>query len=125
VKKYLAWISIFLAPLHGYSEQTKDPIPSMEKSRFAYLEFYPNSDKRLTIQSIKCDPKKNDLQIQKFQTESKVTNGFVNVINVYAKSGNCKESPYSSVWQETVPIPRNGKHTHVYITILSDNITVL
>jgi len=99
--------------------------PANESARFVYLETQPNSDKEITVQSIKCDPKKNDLSVQTFVTESKVVNGTVNVLNVYARSGGCKESPYSSVWTEKIKPPKNGKFSHIYITILSDNITVL
>jgi len=109
----------------AFSKKTNAPAPATEKSRFVYLEVYPNSKDNVTIQSIKCDPNKNDLSVRKFVTQSKVADGEVNVINVYARSGDCKESPYSSVWQESVSIPENGKHTHVYITLLSDNVSVL
>lgn len=123
--KYIIALAVSLVALSAYSKQTKAPTPATEKSRFVYLEFYPNAKEKVTIQSIKCDPKKNDLSVQKFTTKSKVTDGEVNVINIYARSGDCKESPYSSVWQESVEVPKNGKHTHVYITILSDNVSVL
>lgn len=107
------------------ANQNPTATPAVEKSRFAYYELLPNSDKELTIQSTKCDPKKNDLRIQKFQSESKVTDGTVNVINIYARSGNCKDSAFSSVWHETIQAPKNGKATHIYVTILSDNIMTL
>jgi len=123
--KYIVALAVSFVVLNAYSKQNKAPSPATEKSRFIYLEFYPNAKEKVTIQSIKCDPKKSDLSVQKFTTKSKVTDGEVNVINIYARSGDCKESPYSSVWQESVEVPKNGKHTHVYITILSDSVSVL
>lgn len=89
------------------------------------METGPNSDQSITIQSAKCNPKHNELQVEQFQSEIKVTDGTVNILNIYARSGACKDSPYSSVWLKEVNIPKNGKPTHVYITILSDNILVL
>lgn len=108
-----------------WANQSNQPIPSAEKAKYVYLKFYPNSSKPLTIQTIKCDPKMNDLKVQKFETESIVENRSVNVMILYVRAGDCKESHLSSVWQETIPIPKNGKQTHVYITILSDNAMVL
>ena len=116
---------LLVCSLPCWANQSKSPVPATEKAKYVYLEFYPNSSKPLTIQAIKCDPKVNDLKVQKFETESKVVNGTVNVMNLYVRAGDCKESPLSSVWQETIPTPKNSKHTHVYVTILSDNAMVL
>ena len=119
--KFLMAIILGLVALNVYSVETKSASPAEKKSRFFYLEFH----NKVTIQAIKCDPNANELSIQKFASQSVVKNGEVNIINLYARSADCRESPYSSVWQESIELPKNGKHTHVYITILSENVSVL
>ena len=118
-------MAIFFISFGAFPKLSKNPTPPTEKSRFLYLEFFPNSNIVITLETDKCDPKTNDLNVQKFQSESKVTNGIVNVINVYAKSGYCQVSLNSKVLQQKIVLPKNGKSTHLYITLLSENLRVL
>lgn len=98
-------------------------LPSETKARFVYLELRPNSEKGIIIQTPKCGAK-DDLQVKTFNSEAKVTNGTVNTLHVYARSGDCT-SPLSSVWSRTVRAPKNKKYTHVYITLQSESVMVL
>ncbi|WP_409478895.1 hypothetical protein [Pseudobdellovibrio sp. HCB154] len=103
------------------------PIPAQatEKARFIYREFLANREDSFIIQAIKCNPAaKNELWIEQFKTDQKVSGGEVHTLHIYARAGDCTQSPVSSVWFETIKIPKSNKMTHVYITILSNNITV-
>ena len=101
------------------------PVQPTEKARFIYREFLANREDSFIIQAIKCNPAaKNELWIEKFKTDQKVVGGEVHTLHIYARAGDCTQSPVSSVWFETIKIPKSNKMTHVYITILSNNITV-
>lgn len=118
-----------LSPKHlpAQTQQSKPmPLQASEKSRFIYREFLANREDSFLIQAIKCNPDaKSELWVEQFRTNQKVVGGEVHTLHIYARAGDCKQSKASSVWFETIKIPKSDKMTHVYITILSDNITVL
>lgn len=114
-----------LISLPCLGDQSTSTLPEAKRAKYVYLEFHPNTAKPITIHAIKCKTEVNELKVQKFESKTKVANGTVNVLNIYVQAGDCKESPISSVWQETVHTPKNGKHTHVHITLLSENAMVL
>lgn len=102
------------------------PLQASEKSHFIYREFLANREDSFVIQATKCNPDaKHELWVEQFKANHKVVDGEVHTLHIYARAGDCKESKLSSVWSETIKIPKSDKMTHVYITILSDNITVL
>lgn len=124
MKKFIVQIALLMTS-PCWANQTVSSIPAAQKADYVYLEFLPDSSKPLTVQAIKCDTKVNELKIQKFETKTKVANGKVNVVNLIVRAGDCKDSSISSVWQETIKLPKNGKHTHVHITLLSKTAMVL
>ena len=110
--------------------QKKQPIPmpvqGSEKARFIYREFLSNREDKFIIQATKCNPAaKNELWIERFDSQQKVVDGEVNTIHIYARAGDCDTSEMNSIWSETIQIPKSKKMTHVYITILSSNVMVL
>ena len=136
--KYLLFLSLIATPafatqtlspkhLPAQTKQSKPmPVQASEKSRFIYREFLANREDTFLIQATKCNPEaKTELWVEQFKTNQKVVDGEVHTLHIYARAGDCKQSKASSVWFETIKIPKSDKMTHVYITILSDNITVL
>ena len=113
--KYFLFIS--LIALNVFATKPTMPVQASEKSQFIYREFLPNREDSFIIQATKCGGDKNELKVEKFVTE--------NSIHLYVRAGNCKTSKMSSVWSETVKIPKSEKMTHVYMTILSFNVMVL
>ena len=113
--KYFLFIS--LIAINVFATKPTMPVQASEKSQFIYREFLPNRENSFIIQAIKCNAAKNELKIEKFVTE--------NSMHLYVRAGNCKDSPLSSVWSETIKIPKSDKMTHVYMTILSFNVMVL
>lgn len=105
---------------------TAMPIQGSEKARFIYREFGINREDSFIIQASKCNgTAKDELWVEKFETKSKVANGEVNTIHIYARAGDCRESKLNSLWSEVIKIPKSKNTTQVFMTILSDNITVL
>ncbi|MES2803809.1 MAG: hypothetical protein V4654_15050 [Bdellovibrionota bacterium] len=121
--KYFLFIS--LIALNVFATKAKMPIQASEKAQYIYREFLPHREESFIIQATKCNPAKNELQLQKFTSEGKVINGVVNTLHIYVRAGDCKTSPFSSVWSEEIKIPKSKNMTHVYITILSENVMVL
>ena len=110
----------------GVFSSTKKVVGPSEDAQFYYYEVRPNTKKNFTIQAIKCVPEKNELLVEKFYSKKKVEeNKIVDVISVIVRAGDCKLSPFSSVWSEKLNIPKSSSYTHIYITTLSDNIMVL
>lgn len=102
------------------------PVQVSEKARFIYREFLANREDSFIIQATKCNSAaKSELWIEKFHTNHKVVGGEVHTLHIYARAGDCAETKLSGVWSETIKIPKSNKMTQVYITILSDNVTVL
>lgn len=141
--KYFLFISLIascafaqqtLSPKHLPSQKqnvspvkASSPVPAQatEKARFIYREFLPNREDSFIIQAVKCNPSaKNELWIEQFKIDQKVVGGEVHTLHIYARAGDCDQSPISSVWSETIKIPKSDKMTHVYITILSNNVMV-
>lgn len=105
---------------------TQMPVQGSEKATFVYREFPANRDDAFIIQATKCNgANKEELWIEKFQATTKVKAGEVNTIHIYARAGQCQESKLNSLWSEAIKIPKSKNITQVYITILSNNITVL
>jgi len=121
--KYFLFVS-FIA-INVFATKPTMPVQGSEKAQYIYREFLPNREDSFIIQATKCDAKRNDLSVQKFYSEGKVTGGVVNTIHIYVRAGDCKTSALSSVWSETVKIPKSKNMTHVYITLLSWNVLVL
>lgn len=121
--KYFLFIS--LIAINVFAVQSKMPVQASEKAQYIYREFLPNREESFIIQATKCNPAKNELQLQKFESVSKVVDGTVNTLHIYVRAGDCKTSTLSSVWSETIKISKSKKMTHVYITILSENVMVL
>ena len=121
--KYFLFVS-FIA-VNVFATKPKMPVQASEKAQYIYREFLPNREESMIIQATKCGSSKNELSVQKFYSEAQVTGGVVNTIHIYVRAGDCKNSTFSSVWSETIQIPKSKNMTHVYITLLSWNVTVL
>lgn len=121
--KYFIFVS--LIGFNVFASKAKMPVQASEKAYYIYREFLPNREESFVIQATKCNPAKNELHLQKFYSEGKVTGGVVNTIHIYVRAGDCKTTTLSSVWSETIQVPKSKNMTHVYITILSDNVMVL
>ena len=142
--KYFLFISLIasgalaqqtLSPKH-LPAQKQNPAPvnaspavsgqATEKARFIYREFLAHREDSFVIQAIKCNPSaKEELWIEKIKANQKVVGGEVHTLHIYVRAGDCDQSSLNSVWSETIKIPKSDKMTHVYITILSNNVTVL
>ncbi|MCM2354284.1 MAG: hypothetical protein NDI63_11770 [Pseudobdellovibrio sp.] len=128
------WAQQTLSPKHLPAAKPTDaaakqsapiPGPAPEKARFIYREFLANREDSFIIQAVRCNPAaRNELWVEKFKTDQKVTGGEVHTLHIYARSTECSESPLSSVWSETIKIPKSNKMTQVYITLLSNNVMV-
>lgn len=110
---------------NAYSNLMSQNRPMMENARFILLKFDAKSGRDVLIQSFKCDPNRKELEIQKFESLIKEKDASINIIHAYIRSGDCKKSSISSVWEETIHLPKNGNDIHLYITLLSDNVMVL
>lgn len=103
------------------------PIPAQttEKARFIYREFLANREDSFIIQATKCSPSaKDELWVEQFKADQKVVGGEVHTLHIYARAGDCTQSSLSSVWSQIIKIPKSNKMTHVYITLLSNNVMV-
>lgn len=103
------------------------PIPAQatEKARFIYREFLANREDSFIIQATKCSSSaKDELWVEQFKADQKVVGGEVHTLHIYARAGDCTQSSLSSVWSQIIKIPKSNKMTHVYITLLSNNVMV-
>ncbi len=128
-----AWAQQTLSPKHlpaakpNEAAKQSSPIPAQatEKARFIYREFLANREDSFIIQATKCSPSaKDELWIEQFKADQKVVGGEVHTLHIYARAGDCTQSSLSSVWSQIIKIPKSNKMTHVYITLLSNNVMV-
>lgn len=112
------------ASLDARSEKKFEKIATTQfnKAKYYYFEVPPNEKKQISIQAIKCDPSKDELRVNQFESVSKVVDGQVNAVNIFVDAGHCKNSPLSSVWTRTINIENKALWTHLRLVLLSDNI---
>lgn len=79
--KYFLFISLIV--INVFAVQSKMPVQASEKAQYIYREFLPNREESFIIQATKCNPAKNELQLQKFESVSKVVDGTVNTLHIY------------------------------------------
>ncbi|AZZ35494.1 hypothetical protein CIK05_01315 [Bdellovibrio sp. qaytius] len=113
--KYFIFVS--LIALNVFAAKAKMPVQASEKAQYIYREFLANQEDSFIIQATKCNPSKNELNVQKFYSG--------NTIHIYVRAGDCKTTTLNSVWSETIHIPKSKNMTQVYITLLSENVMVL